>query len=107
MKNEELERRKEAIALGYESGTKDAPRVIAKGKGIIAENILEQAAKHEVPIQEDAALVELLSKLNINETIPEELYQAVAEVFAFIYKTNREAGRKGSSADHSAVKNQK
>ncbi|GIN61511.1 hypothetical protein J27TS8_15040 [Robertmurraya siralis] len=106
MKNEELERRKEAIALGYDSGAKDAPRVIAKGKGLIAENILEQAAKHEVPIQEDAALVELLSKLNINETIPEELYQAVAEVFAFIYKTNREAGA-GKKESSSIAKKQK
>ncbi|WP_019152803.1 EscU/YscU/HrcU family type III secretion system export apparatus switch protein [Robertmurraya massiliosenegalensis] len=98
MKQEKKEKRKEAIALGYDVEKGEAPRVLAKGKGIIASNILEEAAKNEVPIQEDAALVELLSKLNIDETIPEELYQAVAEVFAFIYKTNQEAGRKENSS---------
>ncbi|TKC18644.1 EscU/YscU/HrcU family type III secretion system export apparatus switch protein [Robertmurraya kyonggiensis] len=90
--HEEKQVRKEAIALRYDSTKDEAPKVLAKGKGLVADNILEQAAAHEVPIQEDASLVELLGKLNINETIPEELYQAVAEVFAFIYRTNKEVG---------------
>jgi flagellar biosynthesis protein len=94
MKSEEKHVRKEAIALGYDLESTDAPRVLAKGKGIIAENILENAKKHQIPVQEDASLVELLGKLNINEAIPEELYQAVAEVFAFIYKTDQKLGRK-------------
>lgn len=94
MRNKEKETRKEAIALGYEANNDHAPRVLAKGKGIIAESILEKAEANGVPIQQDASLVELLGKLNINETIPEELYQAVAEVFAFIYKTNQEAGKR-------------
>ncbi|MGG0718848.1 EscU/YscU/HrcU family type III secretion system export apparatus switch protein [Robertmurraya massiliosenegalensis] len=98
MKQKNKEKRKEAIALGYDHEKGDAPRVIAKGKGVIAANILEEAAKNEIPIQEDAALVELLGNLNIDETIPEELYQAVAEVFAFIYKTNQEVGRKEISS---------
>jgi flagellar biosynthesis protein len=92
MKHEKV--RKEAIALGYSSYHTDAPRVLAKGKGIVADNIVEQAEKNKIPIQEDPSLVELLGKLNINETIPEQLYQAVAEVFAFVYKTNQEAGNK-------------
>lgn len=92
MKSEHKEVRKQAIALGYNAYNVDAPRVLAKGKGIIADNILEQAEKHQIPIQEDPSLVELLGKLNINESIPEELYQAVAEVFAFIYKTNQKVG---------------
>ncbi|RTR35564.1 EscU/YscU/HrcU family type III secretion system export apparatus switch protein [Robertmurraya yapensis] len=91
---EERHIRKEAIALGYDSGQDEAPRVLAKGTGLVADNILEKAVGHDVPIQEDASLVELLGKLNINETIPEELYQAVAEVFAFIYRTNKEVGHK-------------
>ncbi|WP_153123660.1 EscU/YscU/HrcU family type III secretion system export apparatus switch protein [Peribacillus tepidiphilus] len=84
-----VEKRKEAIALRYNSDKEIAPKVIAKGKGKIADNILETAKNHNVPIQEDPSLVELLGKLNINQTIPEELYQAVAEVFAFIYKIDR------------------
>ena len=65
-------------------------KVIAKGKGKIAENILETAKERNIPSQEDPTLVELLGKLDINETIPEELYKAVAEVFAFVYKTDKE-----------------
>ncbi|WP_374721895.1 EscU/YscU/HrcU family type III secretion system export apparatus switch protein [Peribacillus tepidiphilus] len=84
-----VEKRKEAIALRYNSDKEIAPKVIAKGKGKIADNILETAKNHNVPIQEDPSLVELLGKLNINQTIPEELYQVVAEVFAFIYKIDR------------------
>jgi len=83
------EKRKEAIALTYDSETLSAPKVIAKGKGKTAENILEKAKKLNIPIQEDPSLTELLGKLEINESIPEELYQAVAEVFAFIYKMDQ------------------
>ncbi|MDZ5474357.1 EscU/YscU/HrcU family type III secretion system export apparatus switch protein [Bacillus sp. 31A1R] len=92
MKSADTKIRKEAIALSYDQRKHDSPRVVAKGKGIVAENILEKAKENNVPIQEDSSLVELLSKLEINENIPEELYQAVAEVFAFIYKTNKEIG---------------
>ena len=77
--------RKEAIALSYDPQKNAGPTVVAKGKGKIAENILEQASKHDVPVYEDANLVELLGQLDLNTSIPEELYQAVAEVFAFIY----------------------
>ncbi|RWZ60508.1 EscU/YscU/HrcU family type III secretion system export apparatus switch protein [Halobacillus fulvus] len=84
------EKRKEAIALHYETEQQAAPRVVAKGKGYVADNILERAKEHDIPVQEDASLVELLSELNINEQIPEELYLVVAEVFAFIYKSDQE-----------------
>ena len=81
--------RKEAVVLKYDEAAHIAPVVKAKGKGKIAENIIREAEKHEIPIHEDAALVELLGKININETIPEELYKAVAEVLAFIYQIDR------------------
>lgn len=81
--------RKEAVALKYDEAKHLAPIVKAKGKGIIAENIIEEANKHNIPIYEDSGLVELLSNLNINEAIPEELYKAVAEVFAFIYHIDK------------------
>lgn len=77
--------RKEAIALSYDPQKSSGPTVVAKGKGKIAENILEQASLHDVPVYEDPNLVELLGQLDLNTSIPEELYQAVAEVFAFIY----------------------
>lgn len=77
--------RKEAIALSYDSQKSSGPTVVAKGKGKIADNILEKASMHDVPIYEDPNLVELLGQLDLNTSIPEELYQAVAEVFAFIY----------------------
>lgn len=77
--------RKEAIALSYDPQKNNGPTVVAKGKGKIAENILEHATLHDVPVYEDPNLVELLGQLDLNTSIPEELYQAVAEVFAFIY----------------------
>ncbi|WP_042348939.1 EscU/YscU/HrcU family type III secretion system export apparatus switch protein [Bacillus massiliigorillae] len=89
-----IERRKEAIALKYDQEKDAAPKVIGKGKGKIAENILEAAKANDIPIQEDPSLTELLGKLNINESIPAELYEAVAEVFAFIYQVDREVGKK-------------
>ncbi|WP_175988956.1 EscU/YscU/HrcU family type III secretion system export apparatus switch protein [Bacillus sp. Marseille-Q1617] len=82
--------RKEAIALGYDQSGESAPRVLAKGKGIIAENIISKANEHGVAIQEDKSLLSLLGRLDIGESIPEELYGAVAEVFAFIYRLDKE-----------------
>ncbi|GLC87417.1 EscU/YscU/HrcU family type III secretion system export apparatus switch protein [Lysinibacillus piscis] len=86
--------RKEAIALSYKMGSVDSPTVIAKGKGKIAETILERASEHNVPIYEDPNLVQLLGQLDLNESIPEELYQAVAEVFAFIYRLDQQHAQK-------------
>ncbi|GKU82456.1 EscU/YscU/HrcU family type III secretion system export apparatus switch protein [Niallia sp. NCCP-28] len=90
MKQEKKEKRHEAVALSYDKHTQDAPIVVAKGGGLVAEAIIKKAKENGVPIQEDPSLVELLSKLNIQEKIPEDLYQAVAEVFAFIYKIEQE-----------------
>ncbi len=88
------EKRREAIALRYDEKQADAPTIVAKGKGQIAHEILKEAMDHQIPIQEDPTLVELLSKLNIHDKIPEELYKAVAEVFAFIYQADKQAGKK-------------
>ncbi|MGG1215631.1 EscU/YscU/HrcU family type III secretion system export apparatus switch protein [Micromonospora provocatoris] len=88
--SEEKKTRKEAIALTYKLGQLDSPSVVAKGKGKVAENILARANEHNVPIYEDPNLVQLLGQLDLNESIPEELYQAVAEVFAFIYHLDQE-----------------
>jgi flagellar biosynthesis protein len=78
-----------AVALKYNSQKDAAPIITAKGRGLVAENIIQTAKEHQIPIQEDPSLVEVLSQLNINDRIPEELYQVVAEIFAFIYKIDR------------------
>jgi len=94
MKNKENRlKKREAIALSYQTEKHSAPIVTAKGKGFVADNIIEKAKENNVPIQEDRSLVQLLGTLDINETIPEELYEAVAEVFAFIYKVDQQAGK--------------
>lgn len=82
-------KRKKAVALRYDQEQNQAPKVVATGKGMIAENVIEKAKENNIPILEDESLVELLAELNINETIPEELYQAVAEVFEFIYQADQ------------------
>ncbi|WP_110112848.1 EscU/YscU/HrcU family type III secretion system export apparatus switch protein [Bacillus sp. CGMCC 1.16541] len=91
MKSEE--KRKQAVVLSYESLKDEAPQVVAKGKGFVADNIISEAKSHGIPIQEDATLVELLGQLTINEKIPEELYQAVAEIFSFVYKIDKQMKR--------------
>ncbi|XXM73504.1 EscU/YscU/HrcU family type III secretion system export apparatus switch protein [Lysinibacillus sphaericus] len=86
--------RKEAVALGYDQSSESAPRVLAKGKGIIAENIISKAAENGVAVQEDKSLLALLGKIDVGESIPEELYGAVAEVFAFVYRVDKEMGKR-------------
>ena len=86
-----LVNRKAAAALRYRQEDDTAPRLVAKGMGKIAEKIIETAEKAGVPIHEDPDLLALLMTLNINEVIPPEMYVAVAEVLAFIYRMNKKA----------------
>lgn len=81
-----------AVALKYEPGERTAPVVVAKGKGYLANAIVEKAAENGVPVQEDASLVEVLSKLDLNQEIPPELYTLVAEILSFIYRSDKRAG---------------
>lgn len=87
---ENINYRKKAVALGYDATKDSAPTLKAKGKGLVADEIIERAKEHNIPIQEDTSLVEVLSQLEINERIPENLYDVVAEVFAFIYRLDKE-----------------
>ena len=82
--------RKKAAALKYNKEIDYVPRLTAAGKGLVAEEIINRARENDVPILEDQSLVQLLAELNINETIPEGLYEAVAEVFAFIYRADQD-----------------
>ena len=77
---------KKAIALKYDREKDDAPKVVGKGKGTIAEKIIQTAKENGIYIKEDPELVEALSSLDIYEEIPEELYKVVAELLVFIYK---------------------
>lgn len=82
-------RRRQAIALRYAEGDR-APKIVASGAGEIARRILELAEQHGVPVKRDDGLVEILSKLDLGYEIPAETYRAVAEILAFLYRTDAE-----------------
>ncbi len=79
------EKQKKALALEYKHGFDAAPRVLAKGTGHIAEEILAIARREGIAIHEDKDMIEIMSTLDLNDYIPPELYRAVAEVLVFIY----------------------
>ena len=83
-----MKEQKKAVALKYNKGKDSAPKVVAKGKGYIAEKIIEAARENNVPLYEDKNLSQVLEALDLDTEIPPELYRAVAEVLAFIYKLN-------------------
>jgi flagellar biosynthesis protein len=80
--------KKLAVALAYDMGKDEAPKVVAKGKGLIAKTIIELAQQHNIEIREDADLAGMLSKIDLDTPIPLEAYAAVAEIIAYIYKAN-------------------
>ena len=81
--------KQKAAALRYDTDKENAPRVVAKGEGKTAENIIKIAELHHLPIRKDEDLIELLSKVELDKEVPEALYKAVAEVFSFIYKSSK------------------
>jgi flagellar biosynthesis protein len=89
-KKKESDRTKIAAAIRYDSAKDDAPRLTGKGKGHVADKIIELARKHNIPIRTDHALVHILSKLDMDQQIPPELYRAVAEILAFVYSANEQ-----------------
>ena len=80
--------RRIAAALGYDPDKEEAPKLLAKGQGEIADRIIELAKQHDIPIHEDRDLVAVLSKLDLDQEIPPELYRTIAELLAFIYRAN-------------------
>ena len=74
-----------AIALKYDIEKDNAPKITAKGKGERASKIIKIAKEHDIPIKDDADLIELLSQIDIDKEIPGSMYKAVAEIFSFIY----------------------
>lgn len=85
------EAEKKAVALKYEPEKNVAPRVVAKGKGYVAENIMATAQKNAVPVYQNKSLVNLLMALELDKEIPAELYTTVAEVLAYIYRMDKKA----------------
>lgn len=76
---------KKAAALKYDKEQDSAPKVTATGKGEQAKNIIKIAEENGIPIKKDEDLVNMLSEVELNQSIPVELYKAVAEIFSFIY----------------------
>lgn len=85
-----VEKIREAIALAY-SQTDNAPRVVAKGKGKLAERIIEKARESGIYVHESPEMVALLTQVDIDQNIPAELYLAVAELLAWLYKLENTA----------------
>ncbi|MHC5068593.1 MAG: EscU/YscU/HrcU family type III secretion system export apparatus switch protein [Planctomycetota bacterium] len=84
------EARRKAIAMRYRSEQDQAPRLVAKGGGEIADRILALAREHGIPLHEDRDLVTMLEVLDLGVEIPPHLYRAMAEVLAHIYRVNRQ-----------------
>ena len=76
-------KKKQAIALQYNPGD-EAPTIVASGMGIVADKIIEKAKESDVPLYEDSKLANTLSKLEIGDMIPPELYEVVAEILVFV-----------------------
>ena len=90
--------RRQAIALRYQPREDNAPKVTAKGTGYLAEKILELAREHKVPIREDKNLIQILSRLELEQEIPPEVYRAVAEILSFIYRLSRRLPATGKTS---------
>lgn len=88
-KDKDKEKDQKAVALKYEMEKDRAPRVVAKGKGLIARKIIEVAEEHNIPLYQDNELTQVLEALDLDTEIPPELFRAVAEVLAFIYRMNK------------------
>lgn len=84
---------KKAVALQYDSERDAAPRIVASGRGAIAEQILGLAKENDVPMHEDKALVETLLAFEVGKEIPVELYAVVAEMLAFAQRLDKREGR--------------
>ncbi|MDJ0951252.1 MAG: EscU/YscU/HrcU family type III secretion system export apparatus switch protein [Alphaproteobacteria bacterium] len=90
-----------AVALGYDIDVDNAPKVVAKGEGVVAEKIIEIALANGIKVRRDADLATVLSALEIDAEIPYEAFTAVAEILSYVYQANdrirrQTAGKKGN-----------
>jgi len=91
MNKNDNQKRNKAVALSYKEGY-DAPKVVAKGSGEIAQKIVEKAKEENIYVYKDDSLVEELMKLELNEEIPPSLYEAVSMIILFVYEMDKEKG---------------
>lgn len=91
---ERKDRIKQAIALEY-NPEDEAPKVIASGRGLLAERIIEKAKESDVPVHRDDKLADTLSRLDIGDMIPPELYEVVAEILVFVDAMDKLKGKIG------------
>ncbi len=89
MSDESKDARALAVALQYEQGSREAPRVVAKGRGLLAEKIIALAEENGVVIETNPVLAEALSGVELDETIPVELYEAMAVVIGYVLRQSR------------------
>lgn len=92
-------KRQHAVALRYADGDR-APKILASGAGEIAKRIIRLAEDNNIPVSRDDSLVDILSKLDVGYEIPAETYRAVAEILAFLYRTDEE-WREKKAKEHS------
>ncbi|WP_425060833.1 hypothetical protein SCACP_15870 [Sporomusa carbonis] len=83
-----------AVAIKYDEQEYQAPKVVAKGTGIVADKILRSAKEHGVPVYQNKTLTGMLMAVELDREIPPELYQAVAEVLAYIYQLDQRLGKR-------------
>ena len=83
----------QAVALRYAPREDRVPQVTAKGRGDVAERIIQLAREHKIPIREDKDLIQVLSRLDLDQEVPTHIYQAVAEILAFIYRASQKRQR--------------
>ena len=86
--NSPPDRSRRAVALRYDAEQDKAPRVVAKGRGYIAEKIIQAARFHDIPLVMDSEMSQVLEALELDAPIPPEFYLAVAEILAFVYRLN-------------------
>ena len=86
----------QAVALRYDRQMDQAPCVVAKGSGYIAEKIIQAAKQHDIPLVCDPVAGELLHHVDLGTTISPEFYQAVAEILAFVYQLNEASSDTGT-----------
>ena len=84
----------EAVAIRYDRERENAPRVVAKGRGAIAQQLMAIAKKHAVPVYQNQTVTQLLMAVELDREIPPELYQAVANVLAYVYRLDGRAAEK-------------
>ena len=106
MTEESKKQVKRAVALRYDQGSDEAPRVVASGQGLVAEKIVEKAREAGVTVEHNPDLADALAQVELGTAIPEELYPVVAEVLVFVTRMNREKGKlKGGGAAKGFGKN--